>query len=165
MLRAIRQATTTASAVAEAHSSTMVSRNPPTMPRASVASTWFLASSRSMSTLIVRSHSMNSGLAWVVSSVRACWVSPATRSSTTCSMTGRVRLWTSSMSASASRSSWSTFVSSAKISASGAAESLYFPASSSIRSISACTSAGEPAVTTSRRAMARSWTLPRKLIA
>jgi hypothetical protein len=165
MLRVLRQATSVAMATARPSSMLISSMKLPAVSRAAAVSFWFIASSRSMNTLITRSHSTKAGLASSTSTVRACFSLPARRSSTTRSISGRVCSCTLLMSASAATSAVLTLDSSAKIWFILASESAYLSASFSMRSTSSSTWASSVASTTSRTAMARSCTLPRKLIA
>lgn len=120
MLRAIRRATATAAA--RPQQTTMTSRRPAAISRASAPSAWFLASSRSISTLIDASQSLNRGATSVMSSWTAAASSPALRRAITSPTSGRVCASMPWMTAYASTSSADTFVSSEKNSSSFSAE-------------------------------------------
>ena len=122
MLRAMRQATTRARAAATPQRTTMTTRKPSAISRAAAPSAWFLASSRSISTLIDASQSLNSGETSVISSLTAASICPALRSAMTSSTSGSVSRSTSRMTSYASTSSCETFASSAKNSSSFSAD-------------------------------------------
>ena len=90
MLRAIRQAMVTANAAARPQQRTMTKRKPSAISRASAPSAWFLASSRSISTLIEASQSVKRGATSVISSWEAAVASPASRRAITSSTSGSV---------------------------------------------------------------------------
>jgi hypothetical protein len=115
--------------------------------------------------LIAASQSMNSGFACCTSTASASSVSPAIRRPITRSISGSVSFSMRSISASAAFSLSSTLVASAKMPVSLTAEAAYFCFSASMVAISGFAASGVGASTTSRTLMARSWTLPRKLIA
>ncbi len=92
------------------------------MLRAETVTSWFIDSSRSMSTLMTRSHSVNTDVACIVSIACAPAWSPARARSMTFSARGRAFSCTALMSARAFFSSAVTAVPSAKISSIGASD-------------------------------------------
>ena len=125
----------------------------------------FLASCRSMNWLIWRSHVTNCGRASAIRSWCAPWAFPLFCRSMTRSMRGSVRRSVSLMLARMVCSSGTVPSAVSSIVSRGPAEAAYASVSVSMSAMAASSSSGSVTRETSLRAMARSCTLPRKLMA